>query len=316
MADRTRETIAIIGAGLIGTSWAALFAFAGHRVLVYDQDEATRGAAPARIKAALAELAALHGHKDSIGEVQITATLEEAAISAAIIQECIREDLGTKQALYRQLRPLAPAAIIASSTSTFLPSALFEGLPNAQACLIVHPLLPPHLIPVSELVPAPFTAPEALQTMERVLTQAGHKVIHLAQEVPGFVLNRLQFAVLGEAMHLVDKGICEPDAIDLAIRHGLGLRWASIGIFANSHLNAAGGIEGSFTSYRAALEPVLQDLRPAHPWSDGLISRIGTIMRREVPEDRIPAERQERDARIAALRRLLVELEASPPADP
>lgn len=316
MREGTRETIAIIGAGLIGTSWAALFAFAGHRVLVHDQDGAARLAAPARIHAALTELAALHGHKDSTGDVEVTETLAEAASSAAIIQECIREDLGAKQSLYRQLRPLAPAAIIASSTSTFLPSALFDGLQNAQACLTAHPLLPPHLIPVSELVPAPFTAPDTLQTMDRVLKGAGHKVIHLAQEVPGFVLNRLQFAVLGEAMHLVDTGICEPDAIDLAIRHGLGLRWASIGLFANSHLNAAGGIEGSFTSYRAALEPVLQDLKPAHPWSDDLISRIGTVMRRDVPEDRIPTERQERDARIAALRRLLIQLEASPPAGP
>jgi 3-hydroxyacyl-CoA dehydrogenase len=316
MPDGARETIAIVGAGLIGTSWAALFAFAGHRVLVHDQDEAARLAAPARVHAALAELTSLHGQRGSIGEVAVTQTLEEAAISAAIIQECIREDLAAKQALYRQLRPLAPAAIIASSTSTFLPSALFGGLPNAEACLTAHPLLPPHLIPVSELVPAPFTGPDTLQVMDRVLTGAGHKVIHLAQEMPGFVLNRLQFAVLGEAMHLVDSGICEPDAIDLALRHGLGLRWASIGMFANSHLNAAGGIEGSFSSYRAALEPVLQDLKPAHPWSDGLISQIGTAMRRCVPEDRIPAERQERDARIAALRRQLIQLEASPPAGP
>lgn len=316
MQDDKGKTIAIVGAGLIGSSWAALFAFAGHRVLVYDQDEASRAAAPGRINAALAELAALHGHKERTGDVQVTQTLEEAAISAAIIQESIREDLAAKQALYRQIRPLAPAAIIASSTSTFLPSALFAGLPNAEACLTAHPLLPPHLIPVSELVPAPFTAPETLQTMAQVLTGAGHKVIPLAKEVPGFVLNRLQFAVLGEAMHLVDTGICEPDAIDLAIRHGLGLRWASIGLFANSHLNATGGIEGSFTSYRAALEPVLQDLRPGHPWSDSLIRRIGAVMRSHVPENRIPAERQERDARIAALRRLLVELEASPPSGP
>lgn len=310
-----RRVVAIVGAGLIGNSWAALFASAGHQVRLHDRDPEMLARAAARVDNATRDLVSIGIEPAKAGRVAFVGGLEEAVCGAHHVQECIVEAIGAKKAVFAAIRAVNGDAVLASSTSTFQPSTLFDDLDRREHTLIVHPLLPPHLIPVSELVPAPFTAPAAVEAAAALLASVGHQTILLKREIPGFVLNRLQFALLGEAMHLVDSGICDPADIDTALTAGLGLRWAAIGPFAQTHLNAPGGARGSLSGYRAAIEPVLRSLRPDHPWSEALIDRVDAAMRREVPEDGISAARATRDARIVALRGLSTcPDDAAPPA--
>ncbi len=299
-------SVAFIGGGLIGSSWAALFAAAGHEVRLHDRDAVAREEAGRKIAAALADLATINpGSVVAAPRVHITGSLEEAVTGAAHVQESIAESVAAKLPVLAAVRAAAPEAVIASSTSTFRPSELFAGLPGRERTLIVHPLLPPHLIPVSELVPAPFTDPQTMDRTAALFASVGHHIVRMQKETPAFVLNRLQFALLGEAFHLVDEGYCSPEDIDIAMVFGLGMRWATIGPFANLHLNAAGGARGSLTVFGPAMAPVLADLKPAHPWSPGFVDAIDGAMRAAVPAEDIPAARARRDAAFVAFRRFV-----------
>jgi L-gulonate 3-dehydrogenase len=297
--------VAIIGCGLIGSSWAALYLSGGFPVRLYDQNRAAARDAVPEIHRFLSEIFSIRGEvaPDRV-DLEVTGSLDECAGGAVLVQESIVESLAIKRELFRRVRETAADAVLASSTSTFPPSDLFADVPNRENSLVVHPLLPPHLMPVSEIVPAPFTSARTLDRARSLLKSVGHQVIQLKRETPGFVMNRLQFALMGEAMHLVDQEFCTPEAIDTAVRYGLGLRWAAIGLFENAHLNAEGGVKGSFSGYGAAIRPVLEDLKPAHPWSEGLIGKIDKALRSRFRDEDIPAERARRNARLVALRQL------------
>lgn len=298
--------IAIIGSGLIGSSWAALFAAAGHEVRLYDHDAEALERARAHVDTATWDLVSIGVSEPPAGKVIFELSLKDAVADADLVQECVVEAVEVKKEVFAAVRAANSEAIVASSTSTFPPTELFADLRGRERALVVHPLLPPHLVPVSELVPAPFTAAATMDTAAALIASTGHEVIRLTRELQGFVLNRLQFALMGEAMHLVDSGICEPGDIDKALTAGLGLRWACVGPFTQTHLNADGGARGSLLGYRAAIDRVLKDLRPDHPWSEALIDRIDAAMSRTVPVRDIPAARLVRDAQLIELRSRLI----------
>ena len=304
MADQL--SVACLGAGLIGASWAGLFTAAGHAVRLHDPDAEALAAARARVAEVHADLAAIGVLQDRRpGELTLAPTLAEAVSGADHVQENAPEKLELKRGLFAEIRAHAPDAVIASSTSTFPPSQLFEGLAGADKTLVVHPMLPPHLMPVAELVPGPATAPATLDATAALIRSTGHEVIRLKRETPGFVLNRLQFALLAEAYQLVDRDICDPVELDRAVTRGLGYRWACIGPLTASHLMGAGGFAGQMRAYGPAVQTVMRQLNVTEPWSDALADTIDTPLRARTPEAAIPEARRARDTRLKALRRLL-----------
>ncbi|MCB1394454.1 MAG: 3-hydroxyacyl-CoA dehydrogenase [Rhodobacter sp.] len=303
MADEL--TVACLGAGLIGASWAGLFSAAGHAVRLYDPAPGALEAAAARVAqvhADLIEIGVLTGRMP--GAVTYAASLAEAVTGADHVQENAPERLDLKRALFAEIRQHAPEAILASSTSTFPPSELFEGIAGAGRALVVHPMLPPHLMPIAEIVPGPATDPAAVEATAALIRSTGHEVIRLKRETPGFVLNRLQFALLAESYQLVDRGICDPVELDRAVVRGLGYRWACIGPLTASHLMGDGGFAGQLRAYGPAVRRVMSQLNVTEPWSDVLADTIDAPLRAEIPLDSIPAARDARDARLKALRRL------------
>src|SRR5262249_20259952 len=139
-------------------------------------------------------------------------------------------------------RLAAPDAILASSTSTIVASRFTEKLKGRSRCLVAHPVNPPHLVPLVELVGAPWTSPKVIAKAKALYQAVGQVAIVVKKEVDGFILNRLQAVLLAEAFRLVEGGYVTPQDLDKTLKDGLGLRWSFMGPFETIELNAPGGI--------------------------------------------------------------------------
>src|SRR6266702_1591864 len=205
------DKIAVVGAGLIGQAWAMVFARAGHAVALYDADHKALQENLPIIDASLADLrnAGLLDEAPAAVRTRIRAagTLDDALDGATYVQENIRETLEAKREIFRRMDTVAlPETILASSTSTIPASEITRSLAGRKRCLVAHPVNPPHLVPLVELSPAPWTAPDVVARARALLEKAGQVPILVRKEVQGFILNRLQAALLGEAMRLYEDG--------------------------------------------------------------------------------------------------------------
>jgi 3-hydroxyacyl-CoA dehydrogenase len=300
------KNITIVGCGLVGGSWGLVFARAGFDVTLYDPQPASIEAALAFVRSAAPALAAqdlLNGQSvDAVlHRLQPAGTLAEAVQNADYIQESAPERLPIKQALYQEMTKLVkPGAIIASSTSGLPASSFTAGIPGRERCLVAHPINPPHLVPLVELVPAPWTAADVVDRTEALMKQVGQVPIRLRREVAGFVVNRLQSAVLAEAFRLVEDGVCAVGDVDAAVADGLGLRWFFMGPFETIDLNAQGGV----ADYCAKLGPMYFDLarEQADPrqWSEALVAAVEAQRREKTAADRLDARKAWRDRCLAA----------------
>ena len=170
---------------------------------------------------------------------------------AGHVQENTPEDVAVKRAIFARLdRRRAARAILASSTSAILPSTFTEGLEGRARCLVVHPINPPYLIPAAEIVPAPWTDAGVVERTAALLRAAGHAPIVMKREIDGFVMNRLQGALLEEAFRLVAEGYASVEDVDVGIRDGLALRWSFMGPFETIDLNAPAGVRDYAERYQ------------------------------------------------------------------
>lgn len=280
--------MAIVGAGSIGVAWAIVFARAGEEVTLHDPDPARLEAAPDEIAARLARLDAhdLLERPPAAIAARITPQPELAAAiaDAAYVQECAPEELQLKRDLFAALDRAAPAAaILASSTSAIPCSSFAADLEGRGRCLVAHPGNPPYLLPVVELVPAPFTRPETVETARALLEQAGMSVVQVRAEVEGFVFNRLQGALLREAYCLVRDGVASVEDVDRIVRDGLGRRWAVIGPFETADLNTRGGIEAHAARLGPAYARMGAERGQDDPWGPELVRRVTEERRRLLP---------------------------------
>jgi len=260
-------TVAIIGAGLIGRAWAVVFARAGWTVRLTDTHGPTLDAAPGLIRD---ELHALHAHglvndpEGSAARVSVARDLSGALTQVDFVQENGPETVEAKQALFAELDRLAPPeAILASSTSAIVASRFTESLPGRARCLVGHPVNPPHLVPLVELCGAPWTSPAAIARARSVYRDIGQVAVTVNREVEGFVLNRLEGALLAEAFRLVGESVMSPEDLDEIVCNGLGLRWSFLGPFATIELNALGGIPDYCARYTGFYQRLASD--PAGP---------------------------------------------------
>ncbi|MET1081554.1 MAG: 3-hydroxyacyl-CoA dehydrogenase, partial [Burkholderiales bacterium] len=260
-------SVAIIGAGLIGRSWAIVFARGGWQVRVTDPDPQTLENASRLIREGLEELA-VHGLVTdpalAAERVAIVQSLADAVSGVDVVQENGPELVDTKRAIFAELDRLCPEhAILASSTSAIVASRFTEELPGRARCLVAHPVNPPHLLPLVELCAAPWTAPETIEGARRIYESIEQVPITVKREVEGFVLNRLQGALLAEAFRLVGEGVVSPQDLDKTLKDGLGLRWSFIGPFETIELNAPGGIADYCKRYTRFYRSLSAD--PAKP---------------------------------------------------
>ena len=299
-------SVAIIGAGLIGRSWAIVFARAGWQVRVTDPEPRTLENASRLIREGLEELA-VHGLVTdpalAAERVAIVQSLADAVSGVDVVQENGPELVDTKRAIFAELDRLCPEhAILASSTSAIVASRFTEELPGRARCLVAHPVNPPHLLPLVELCGAPWTAPQTIERARRIYESIEQVPITVNREVEGFVLNRLQGALLAEAFRLVGEGVVSPQDLDKTFKDGLGLRWSFIGPFETIELNAPGGIADYCKRYTGFYRSLSAD--PAKPdvWDEENVSRILDAWGAMPGADTLAHRSAWRDKRLAALK--------------
>ncbi len=261
------EQTAILGAGVIGASWTALFLASGRDVAVYDSAPAVEKTVRDYVERAWPTLESLGLVKGgSPDRVRFCKSAAEAVEGAAFVQENVPERIGIKHALYREIEPsLAAGAIVATSASGLTLSEMQEGWTNPGGFVLGHPFNPPHLIPLVEVMGNERTAEGAVEAAERFYQAVGKVTIRVNREVPGHVANRLQAAVWREAIHLVKSGVASVEDVDKAMWAGPGLRWAAMGPTMLFHLGAGeGGLAAFCERYTDSFNRWWDDLGVLH----------------------------------------------------
>ncbi len=245
-----RGQLAILGCGLIGQSWAALFLAHGHDVAAWDPAPAARAALAKAVCRPMAQLAELGQGAAHMGRLSVFETVENAVANAMLVQENAPENAPLKRALYAQIEAaVGPEVIIASSTSSLTWSALTEGMKIPSRLVTAHPFNPPHLMPLVELY---GTDRAIVDRAAGIYAGLDRRCVRLRKDAVGHIANRLSSALWREAVNIVAEGIADVAEVDAALVHGPGLRWSVVGAHMAYHL---GGGQGGIAHYLSHLGP-------------------------------------------------------------
>ncbi|MBH3430047.1 3-hydroxyacyl-CoA dehydrogenase [Pseudomonas alkylphenolica] len=300
-----RGPVAIVGAGLIGRAWAIVFARAGHPVRLHDMDLQTLHNSHAYIEARLDELAAFDLLDDAplsvLERITCVPDLADALRDVVLVQENVRETVEAKIDIFTRMDALAPKGAILASSTSWLPASRFtEGLPGRGRCIVAHPTNPPYLIPLVELCPAPWTDAEVTVRAHDIYSAAGQSPVVLSREIHGFLLNRVQAAVLNECFKLHEDGLASAEDIDRVLKDGLALRWSFMGPFETIDLNAPAGVSDYAKRYgQQNRETIGSDT--AFGWSEPAVARVHAERRQHLELEAIAARSAWRDRRLMAL---------------
>ena len=252
------RNIAVIGSGVIGASWSALYLAKGLKVVANDIAASAENSLRKFVDAAwpaLKRLGLSPGASQS--NLEFTTSLAQAVAGVDLVQENGPERLELKQKLYGQLDELLPQdVIIASSSSGLIMSEIQKGaVAHPERCVIAHPFNPPHLIPLLEIVGGEKTSEETIRRATEFYQSIGKHTVRLHKELPGHVANRLQAAVARECYHLVAEGVLSAADVDAALSWGPGLRWGVMGNMMLNHLGGGpGGIEHFFQQFAVPMQ--------------------------------------------------------------
>jgi L-gulonate 3-dehydrogenase len=299
--------IAIIGSGLIGRAWAISFARAKHEIRLYDQvaGAAEKAIAFAREMAAPLESEGLLEGQSAdqlVARIKPASSFKEALDGVVHVQENTPEDVAVKQKVFAELDAIAaPETVLASSTSAILPSKFTEHLKGRSRCLVMHPINPPYLIPAVEIVPAPWTDPAAMEKTRQLAVASGQAPIVMKRELDGFVMNRMQGALLEEAFRLVADGYASVEDVDVGIREGLALRWSFMGPFETIDLNAPGGVKDYCERYQQIYSRLFPSMQRRVDWAGEVMQTVEKERRAKLPAADLPKRHQWRDRRLMAL---------------
>ncbi len=303
-------TIACVGAGNVGSAWALVFAKAGHEVKLFDQEKSslTTRWLP-QVADTLAQLRREQmldeDPEQVLNRIHIADTLADAVSDAVYVQESVREDLQIKRQVCSDIAQFAGDHCLLGSSTSALPGSQFLGhIHRPQRALIAHPVNPPSLIPLVELCASPWTTAEALQQTEELMTALGMKPIIVRKEIDGFILNRLQYTLVAEAMHLVAEGYCSPEDIDRVMTDGLALRWASIGPFEVAHLNASEGFEGFVSQLGPMMKAMGKSAQTDYDWGQQEVDSIHQAMVKKTPVEDIAQRQLWRNQQIIRARKM------------
>lgn len=275
MTSETHNRVVILGAGFIGISFAAVLADNGWQVTLVEPDLQRQDAATDSLRSQHDGIALAGLDKRRGGAIEVLISGKEALEQAALVIECGPENLDIKQKIFaRLLADTAPETLLVTASSAIPMSQIVADPGQQSRCMVAHPVNPPAVLRLIELCPAPGTSPEAIQRAATHFADAGFEPVILSCEIEGFLLNRLQGAVLREAYRLVDDGIAEPDDIDRVMRLGLGPRWALSGPFETAELNTPGGIAAHAERLGPAYKRMGEQRGETVDWPGPLVARV------------------------------------------
>lgn len=297
------SSVAVVGTGLVGRGWAIVFSRAGHDVRLYDISEHELTQAMVWIRQSLDdlvdhELLTVADADRTLDRITPHADLEQALRGAHHVQESITENLAPKQALFQQIERLTPPdCVLASSTSALLPSDIAQALTSPERFIVCHPVNPPHLVPLVEVVPSSVTDEAVISRTMDVMRDVGQHPILIKREIAGFVLNRLQVALVNEAISLVRKGIASVEDVDAAVREGLGYRWSFMGPMETIDLNAPDGIADYLQRF-TNMYALAGDMTCESPFSPEFLLELDSQRRRVLSKEDMEARRRWRDRKL------------------
>lgn len=319
MADRqSKEKVGIVGSGLIGRSWAMLFAAAGYNVVMYDLMESQLTAAVDYIKQQLGDLEKqnlLRGKLSSAEQMRLISTttdLKQAVEGARHVQECVPEDVNLKNKVLGNISDACTldTTVICSSTSNLMPSKIFANLKRIPNCIIAHPCNPPYYCPLTEIVPHPNTDPAVVDRTRAIMSEIGQTPVTIKREIDGFGLNRIQYAIINEAWNLVQNGVMSPEDVDKIFTSGLGMRYAFMGPFETIHLNAE-GTRNYMERYASSIKRVSSDFQPVPKYDEPTLSVVDKEISARIPStpEGLNERRRWRDERLIGLAKLKKEMD-------
>ncbi len=301
----TERNVAIVGAGLIGRAWAAIFARAGWNVRLTDPHIPTSqgGAPPDPRRIACAGAARPGGRSRRRRRAGFGCGKPRGSVrDVEFVQENGPEKVEDKRVIFGQLDKLAPKdALLVSSTSAITASRFTETLPGRARCLVGHPVNPPHLVPLVELCGAPWTSAETIDRARNIYREIGQVPVTINREINGFVLNRLQGALLAEAFRLVGEGYISAEDLDHTVKDGLGLRWSFLGPFETIELNAPGGIPDYCARYTGFYKELAAAAAGPSVYESPNVDRVIAAWPHQPDPERIAELTQRRNERLAAL---------------
>jgi 3-hydroxyacyl-CoA dehydrogenase len=301
-----KEPVAIVGTGLVGGGWAIVFARAGHPVRLFDAAPGAAARALETIRGNVADLAAA-GLLDEpaeavVARIAVADDLAGAVRGAAYVQESVLERVDVKRAVFTEIDAvLGPEACVGSSSSGIPASAYTDHVGCRDRCLVAHPINPPYLAAVVEIVPAPWTAAAAVARVRELMERAEMAPVVLTREIEGFVLNRLQGVLLMEAWRLVEAGIATAADVDRTISEGLGLRWSFMGPFETIDLNAPAGVADYAARFGPLFQRIAAETTEHRVWDADLVARVAAERRAALAAGSLDARRRWRDRRLMAL---------------
>jgi L-gulonate 3-dehydrogenase len=229
-------------------------------------------------------------------------SLQQAVMDVEFVQENGPEKVEEKRTIFALLDKLAPPeALLVSSTSAIVAARFTETLRGRSRCLVGHPVNPPHLVPLVELCGAPWTSPDAIERARKIYREIGQVPVTINREINGFVLNRLQGALLAEAFRLVGEGYISAEDLDHTVKDGLGLRWSFLGPFETIELNAPGGIPDYCARYTGFYKELAASPAGPEVYQSPIVDRVIAAWPHRPTPERIAALTQRRNERLAAL---------------
>jgi 3-hydroxyacyl-CoA dehydrogenase len=309
MPEESPPDVACVGMGNVGRGWAILFASAGCRVTAFDSAPAAVVAARRHIEQCVEQLARYRMVADPdvlLDRIRHVDTLEAAVEGAQYVQESVAENESVKRAVFCELdAAIGPDTIAGSSTSEICGSRFLLGLGASERFMVVHPINPPYLIRAVELCPTSSTSEHSVKWVEQFLLRLRQVPILVRKEIKGFVANRLQVALLAEALHLIGEGYCSAADVDAVVKHGLGLRWSFMGPFETGHLNSDRGYLEYVRKFEPLMRDIAADLQPTYPWTFEHIAQIDAQCRQQTPPEVVAARQLWRDDMLMGIRRFL-----------
>lgn len=315
--SNSEQKIGIIGSGLIGKSWAMIFASVGYKVVMYDVDQAQVSRAIENIREELLEFeeaGTLRGELGAAAQAALvsgTSSLAECVEGAKYVQENVPEVLELKRKVWGEVDKLAgDNTILATSTSCIVPSKISDFMEHRSQFIVAHPCNPPYHTPMVELVPAPWTSQWVKDGIRQLMTEVGQGPVSLSRELPGFVLNRMQYTLLNECWRLIRDGVVTAQDLDVVMKDGMGMRYAFMGPMETIHLNAE-GTQNYVDRYGETIYAVSQDLGPVPTgWKQDSaadkaeVAAVEASLSSTIPPEELYKRRVWRDKRLAALAKL------------